>query len=41
MICFVCSENANQTLAIFGDGEENSKIATIIEKHLSIKVCQE
>ncbi|KAM7342168.1 transcription factor grauzone-like [Cochliomyia hominivorax] len=37
MICFVCAENANQTLAIFGDGEVNSKIATIIEKHLCLR----
>ncbi|XP_037821318.1 transcription factor grauzone-like [Lucilia sericata] len=37
MICFVCTENANQTLAIFRDGEINSKIAVIIEKHLRLK----
>lgn len=38
MICFVCIEDAVQTLAIFGNGEVNSKIAVIIEKHLDIKV---
>ncbi|TMW39747.1 hypothetical protein DOY81_015172 [Sarcophaga bullata] len=37
MICFVCIEDAVQTLAIFGNGEINSKIAVIIEKHLNIK----
>ncbi|XP_037821317.1 transcription factor grauzone-like isoform X2 [Lucilia sericata] len=37
MVCFVCTENANQTLAIFRDGEINSKIAVIIEKHLRLK----
>lgn len=38
MICFVCTENSEQTLSIFGDDEEPSKKAEIIEKHLTLTV---
>lgn len=40
MICFVCTENSLETLAIFkvDEDEVNSKIAAMIEKHLCLKV---
>lgn len=40
MICFVCLENANHTIAIFENDDGYSKIAATIEKHLCLKASK-